>query len=92
METLSPIIVILWRKSTGLSLCEGNPPVTSGFPHKGPLMRSFDIFFDVIFNKLLNTYSSCAVIGESTTPCDVTVIYSETPFEQHFVKLNKTFY
>ena len=29
-----------------LALCEGNPPVTDGFPSQRPLTPSFDIFFD----------------------------------------------
>ena len=28
-----------------LSLCEGNPPVTGGFPSQRPVTRSFDVFF-----------------------------------------------
>ena len=27
--------------------CEGNPPVTGGFPSQRSVKRSFDIFFDV---------------------------------------------
>ena len=30
-----------------LALCEGNPPVTSGFPSKRPVTRSFDVFLCV---------------------------------------------
>ena len=30
-----------------LALCEGNPPVTSGFPSQRPVAQSFDIFFDL---------------------------------------------
>ena len=37
-----------------LALCEGNPMVTSGLPHKGTAVQSFDVFFVVIMNKLLN--------------------------------------
>ena len=37
-----------------LALCEGNLPVTGGFPHKGPEMRHFDVHFDVILNNLWN--------------------------------------
>ena len=37
METFSPLLV----------LCEGNPPVTDGFPSQSPVTRSFDMFFDV---------------------------------------------
>ena len=27
-------------------LCDGNPPVTGGFPSQRPVMQSFDVFFD----------------------------------------------
>ena len=27
-----------------LALCEGNPPVTGGFPSQEPVTRSFDVF------------------------------------------------
>ena len=30
-----------------LLLCGENPPVTSGFPSRRPVTRSFDVFFDV---------------------------------------------
>ena len=29
-----------------LALCEGNPPVTGGFPTQKPATRSFDVFSD----------------------------------------------
>ena len=34
-----------------LALCEGNPQVTGGFPHKGQWRGSFDIFCDLHLNK-----------------------------------------
>ena len=34
METFSSLLV----------LCEGNPPVTGGFPSQRPVPRSFDVF------------------------------------------------
>ena len=37
METFSAILV----------LCEGNPPVTGGFPAQRPVTRSFDVFYDL---------------------------------------------
>ena len=37
METLPALVV----------LCERNPSVTGGFPHKGPVMQSFDVLFVV---------------------------------------------
>ena len=42
-----------------LALCEGNPPVTVGFPSRRPMTRSFDIFFDLRLNKRLNKLSKC---------------------------------
>ena len=30
-----------------LALCEGNPPVTGGFPSQRPVARSYDVFFDL---------------------------------------------
>ena len=38
-----------------LALCEGNPPVTGGFPSQRPVTRSFEIFFDLRLNKRLIT-------------------------------------
>ena len=40
-----------------LALCEGNPPVTGGFPSQRPVTRSFDVFFNLSLNKLLNKKS-----------------------------------
>ena len=38
-----------------LAPCEGNPPVTGGFPSQRPVMRSFDVFFDPRLNTRLST-------------------------------------
>ena len=35
-----------------LALCEGNPPVTGGFPSQRASNTAFDVFFDVNLNKL----------------------------------------
>ena len=40
-----------------LAFCEGNPPVTGGFPSQRPVTRSFDIFFDLRRNKRLSKQS-----------------------------------
>ena len=48
METLAAL----------LALCEGNPPMTGGFPHNRPVMQTFDDFFNITLNKLLNKQSS----------------------------------
>ena len=39
------------------TLCEGNPPVASGFPSQRPVTRSFDVFFDLYLNKRLGEQS-----------------------------------
>ena len=43
-----------------LAVCEGNPPVTGGFPsHKRPVTWSFAIFFDVGMGNRLSKQSKC---------------------------------
>ena len=39
-----------------LALCAGNSPVPVNSPHKGPVTRSFDVFFDL--NKRLSNQPS----------------------------------
>ena len=41
--------------STLLTLCVGNSPVNGEFPAQRPVMRSFDVFFDLRLNKRLST-------------------------------------
>ena len=40
-----------------LALCEGNPPVTGGFPSQKPVRHSFEVFFDLRLNKRLSKQS-----------------------------------
>ena len=40
-----------------LTLCEGNSPITGGFPSQRPVTRSFDIYFDLRLNKRLRKQS-----------------------------------
>ena len=47
-----------------LSLCEGNPPGTGGFPPQRPVTRSFDVFFDLRLNKRLSKTIEVRVIWE----------------------------
>ena len=59
---------------TLLVFCVGNPPITGGCPHKGPVKRNFYVFFDVSLINMLIKQSSWCWFG---TPCrsyDVTVI------------------
>ena len=41
------------------TLCEGNSPVTSDFPSQRPVMRSFDVFFDLRLSKWLSEQLRC---------------------------------
>ena len=41
-----------------LAFCEGNMPVTGGFPSQRPVTRSFDTFFDERLNKRLDWANS----------------------------------
>ena len=49
METFSALLV----------LCAGNSPVTGEFPSQRPVMRSFDVFFDLRQDKRLSKQSRC---------------------------------
>ena len=40
-----------------LALCAGNSPITGEFPSQRPVMRSFDVFFDLCLNKQLSKQS-----------------------------------
>ena len=50
-------VIKLKQFSALLSLCEGNPPVTDGFPSQRPATWGFDIFFDLCLNKRLRKHS-----------------------------------
>ena len=40
-----------------LAICAGNSPVAGEFPAQRPVTRSFDVFFDLLFNKRLSKQS-----------------------------------
>ena len=46
------------KNSILLALCEGNPPVTGGFPLQKPVTRSFDAFFDLRLNAIVSIMTS----------------------------------
>ena len=46
-----------------LTLWEGNPPVTGGFPPQRPVTQSFDVSFDLRLNKRLSKQSRCRRYG-----------------------------
>ena len=51
--------VIKWKHFALLALCAGNSSVTIEFPTQRPVMRSFDVFFDLGLNKWLSKQSRC---------------------------------
>ena len=50
-------IVQMETFSALLTICAGNSPVTGEFPAQRPVMRSFDVFFDLSLNKRLSEQS-----------------------------------
>ena len=56
-----------------LTLCEGNPPVTGGFPSQRPVPRSFDVFFDLRLNKRLSNRDA-SDLRHHRTHYDITVM------------------
>ena len=50
------------------------PPAIGGLRHKGPEMRSFDVFFGISLNKPLNKQSNCRWIQTSCHSCNVIVL------------------
>ena len=42
-----------------LALCVGNSPVTGEFPSQRPVMRSFDILFDLRYDVIVMTARQC---------------------------------
>ena len=53
METVSALVAV----------CEGDPPVTGGFPSQRAISAGFDIFFGVSLNKLLNKQTMLLMLG-----------------------------
>ena len=63
LEDNYPFIMRTWWRhqietfSALLAICAGNSPVPGEFPAQRPLMRSFDVFFDLRLNKRLSKQS-----------------------------------
>ena len=62
--------------SASLALYEGNPPVTGGFPSQRPMIRSFDIFFDVCLNKRLSKFRDAGDLKRHRAQYDVIVKFA----------------
>ena len=58
-----------------LVLCAGNSPVTDEFPSQRPVMRSFDVFFDMRLNKRLNNNSETGDLRRNRAYYDVVVMF-----------------
>ena len=58
-----------------LVLCEGNPLSPVDSPHKGPMIWSFDAFFVVSLNKMLNKFSSCQWFEIWWCSCDNSAMF-----------------
>ena len=85
------LIFSWWRHqtqtfSTLLVLCEGNLPITGGFPPERPVSRSFDVFFDLRLNKRLSNQDTgdlrrCRAYYDVTVMCPIKVrLYQERLF------------
>ena len=48
-----------------LAFFEGNSPITGKFPSQRPVMRSFDVFFDLHLNKRLSKQIETPVIWDA---------------------------
>ena len=59
-----------------LAICAGNSTVTGEFPAEGPVMRSFDVFFDLCLNKRLSKKWEAGDLRRHRTYYDVTVMIS----------------
>ena len=67
-------------------LCEGNPPVTVGFPLKRPVTRGFDVVFHVHLDKRLNKQWNFLWLKMLWYPCDVTVMVLVSTAAQGFTR------
>ena len=78
-----PILSTWWRHqmeifSALLALCAGNSPVTGEFHAQRPVMRNFDVFFDLRLNKLLGKQSWDGDLRRYRAYYDVTVMITFT--------------
>ena len=58
-----------------LALCEGYPPVTSGYPSQRASNTGFDVFFNVSLYQLLQEQSRAGDLRRHDGRCDVIVIF-----------------
>ena len=76
-----------------LALCAGNSPVTGEFPSQRPVMRSFDVFFDLRLNKRLSNHREADDLRRYCAHYDVIVMYQQkgnSGNNNHFKELTST--
>ena len=57
-----------------LALCEGNLPLTGGFPSQSTSNVGFDVFFGVSLNKRLHKQLRAGDLRRHDGHCDVTIM------------------
>ena len=57
-----------------LAICEGNSPVTGEFPAQRPVMRNFDVFFDLRLNEGWVNNREAGDLRRHSAHFDVTVM------------------
>ena len=62
------------------------PPVTDGFPHKGPLTRNFCVCFDVPLNKRFIKQWSSRWFETARCSCDITIMQCRIECDYLYVK------
>ena len=77
-----------------LAICAGNSPVAGEFPIQRPVMRSFDVFFDLRLNKRLLNNREAGDLRRNQAhydvivmwcPSGVNVLQMSTPLATHFL-------
>ena len=73
-----------------LALCEGNPPVTGGFPSQRPVTRSFDVLFDLrrwFETPLRSLWRHCKVTTELSGTILMTILHVQPQSSQKVVSV-----
>ena len=55
------------------ALCEGDPPVTGGYPLQGASNARFDVFYDVSWNKRLSKTVDSPAIWDARAYCGMSL-------------------
>ena len=69
------------------ALCEGDPPVTGGYPSHGASNARFDVFFDVSWNKRLSKTVDSPAIWDARAYCVMSLDFRFSVVRQKKKKL-----